>query len=116
MKPPAIGLIVSAGINIAVFLFILISLADGRDMGSTPVVLRLLQTLCILFLLAFAFSIYGAVEMMNARKYGFAKTSAIINICTVVCGVPIGLPAGIWALIVLTKAEIKSAFAASQVA
>ena len=111
LKLPAIGIIVIAGINLALFLFGLMWLGDVPEFQSAPVFLRAMQTLCILFLLAFAFSIYGAVQMMNARKYGFAITSAIIIILTILCGFPLGFPFGIWALIVLLKPEIKSAFA-----
>jgi hypothetical protein len=72
--------------------------------------MKLAQTLCILFFPTLAFSIYGALQMMNARKYGFAIASAIITILSG-CVVVIGFPIGIWALIVLLKPEIKSAFA-----
>ena len=71
-----------------------------------------MSTLLILAFPVLAFSIYSALQMMNARKHGFAVTSAII---TILSGffpifILIGLPIGIWALIVLQKPEIKSAF------
>jgi ribosomal protein L37E len=67
LKLPAIGIIISAGINLALFLFGLMWLGDVPEFRREPVILRSMQTLCILFLLVFAFSIYGAVQMMNTR-------------------------------------------------
>ena len=73
-------------------------------------VIAVVHTLSILLITASAFSIYGALQMMNARKHGFAMTSAIITILTGFLGTLIGIPIGIWSLIVLLKPEIKSAF------
>jgi hypothetical protein len=54
---------------------------------------------------------YGGVQMMNGRKYGFAKTSAILSIVPLVsCCFFVSFPFGIWALIVLNKPDVKSFF------
>jgi hypothetical protein len=53
----------------------------------------------------------GSLKMLKLRSYGFAMTAAILTLipCSACC-CPLNLAAGIWALVVLTKPEIKSAF------
>jgi hypothetical protein len=112
LKPPAIAIIVNAVIGIAACLFMLMLFSDiPINYESQRIMLMAWNTFLILAFPALAFSIYGALQMMNARKYGFAMTSAII---TILFGfiIMIGFPIGIWALIVLLKHENKSAFTA----
>lgn len=55
--------------------------------------------------------IYGAVQMLNGKNYGLAKTAAILAIIPLTsCCFPVGMPIGIWALVVLGKPEIKALF------
>lgn len=63
-----------------------------------------------LFLLS-GLSLFGAIQMKNLRSYGWAWAAAIINCipCYGSCCC-IGLPLGIWAIIVLIKPEVKAAF------
>jgi hypothetical protein len=53
----------------------------------------------------------GAAKMQSLRSYEFAVTAAILAMvpCLTPCCL-IGLPFGIWALVVLSKPEIKSHF------
>ena len=55
--------------------------------------------------------IVGAVKMKNLESYGFAMASAIIAMvpCISPCCL-LGLPFGIWALVVLSDAGVKAAF------
>ena len=58
-----------------------------------------------------AVTIVGALKMKNLQGYGLAMAASIIAM--VPCFGPcccIGLPVGIWSLILLNKPEIKSAF------
>ena len=57
--------------------------------------------------------IVGAVKMKNLESYGFAMASAIIAMvpCISPCCL-LGLPFGIWALVVLSDAGVKAAFRA----
>jgi predicted Ser/Thr protein kinase len=55
--------------------------------------------------------IYGAVEMLRLRRYGWAVVSAIVAM--MFCSV-IGVPAGIWALIVLLLPGTRQAFGGSR--
>lgn len=55
--------------------------------------------------------IFGAMKMMSLQNYGLAMAAAIIAM--VPCLSPcccFGIPAGIWAIVVLSNAEVKAAF------
>jgi len=53
----------------------------------------------------------GAIKMHSLRSYEFSMTAAIVAMlpCVTPCCL-IGLPFGIWALVVLSKPEVKSHF------
>jgi len=55
--------------------------------------------------------IFGAMKMKNLESYGLAMTSSILALipCISPCCL-LGLPFGIWALVVLSDAQIKQAF------
>ena len=54
---------------------------------------------------------FGALRMKSAQSYGLAMTSSILAMipCLSPCCI-LGLPFGIWAIVVLTKPEVKAAF------
>jgi len=58
----------------------------------------------------------GALRMKNLQSYGLAVTASILAMipCTSSCCCLIGLPIGIWALIVLMDKDVKAAFGAPQ--
>jgi TM2 domain-containing membrane protein YozV/predicted Ser/Thr protein kinase len=58
-----------------------------------------------------ACTLYGAVEMIRIRHYGWAVTAAIISITS--CNI-IGFAAGVWALIVLLQPRVRETFANRQ--
>ncbi len=53
----------------------------------------------------------AAVQMLRVRKYGLAKTGAILAVipCIGPCLV-LGIPFGIWALVTLGKSGVRTAF------
>jgi GYF domain 2 len=53
----------------------------------------------------------GAIKMRSLRSYEFSMTAAIVAMlpCVTSCCL-IGLPFGIWALVILSKPEVKSHF------
>jgi hypothetical protein len=55
--------------------------------------------------------LFGAVSMLRMRNLGMAYTAAIISVipCCSGCYV-IGIPFGIWALVVLNNPEVRSRF------
>jgi hypothetical protein len=64
-----------------------------------------------LSLVAAPIIIYGAVKMLNGSSYGWAKAASILAIVPFTsCCFLIGAPIGIWALVVLSKPEVKMFF------
>jgi len=55
--------------------------------------------------------LFGAIKMRKLENYGLAMTTSILAMipCISPCCL-IGLPIGIWAVVVLSKPEVKSAF------
>ena len=68
----------------------------------------------LLWIAVAAFTAYGAWEMRNVKSYGLSMAAAIASCipCVSVC-CPLGIPFGIWALVLLMKPEIKAGFDAS---
>jgi hypothetical protein len=54
--------------------------------------------------------LFGGYQMLQRRSYGWAIAAGIISIIS--CSL-IGFPAGVWALIVLARDDVKSAFGGS---
>lgn len=59
-----------------------------------------------------AFIIFGSIKMMKLQSRGLAMATAIVSMipCLTGCCCVLGLPFGIWALVVLNKPEVKSSF------
>lgn len=62
-------------------------------------------------ILVAAFIIYAALKMKDLTQYGLAMAASILAMipCISPCCL-IGLPIGIWCLVVLTRPEVKAAF------
>lgn len=125
LKGPAIGLILAGSLNGAISLLTLISglmrLSGmaGDETVPTDKAERFgyyvgtfgSYSIALLSLVVAPLVIYGAVQMMNGKKYGLAKASAILSIIPLTsCCFIVGIPIGIWALVVLVKPEIKAFF------
>ena len=58
--------------------------------------------------------VLGALRMMKQQSYGLAVTASILAMVpcvgTSICCCVIGLPIGLWALIVLMQSDVKAAF------
>ncbi len=123
---PAIGLIVTAivGFVATVFGTIWNMVAAGAGMGMnqpgmTPEMERFFSMFSgtmgivsgIIGLVVAGVILYGALKMKKLESYGWAMTSSIIAMipCISPCCL-LGLPIGIWALVVLAKPEVKSSF------
>ena len=52
----------------------------------------------------------GALKMRNAKNYRFCRLSAIVAMLPLSFGFVLGLPFGIWALLVLRRPDVKAAF------
>ncbi len=122
VKGPAIGLMVTAGIGIAVQVLSLAMNALGLGMGAAaagdqPEGMQLMvqgTVGIVMGLVALAIGVVillGALKMQKLESYGFSMAAAILAAlpCISPCCL-LGLPIGIWALVVLNKPEVKSAF------
>jgi hypothetical protein len=121
VKGPAIGLIVVAVLGLVMQIISLIFNLAGASflanahmpneawvnmfsgaIGAVSSIIGILMSGLILF---------GATKMKKLESYGMAMTASIIAMipCFSPCCL-LGLPIGIWALVVLAKPEVKSAF------
>jgi hypothetical protein len=124
---PAVGLIVVGALNILSALYnIVTGIMGAAGAGAQPVpadpeaaeAIRMIQAItgptAVIFgligLVAAAVIILGAVKMKNLQSYGLAMTSSILAMIPCVSCCIVGLPIGIWSLVVLSKPEVKSAF------
>ena len=79
----------------------------GMMSGAIGVVVRLLMlVLCGVIIL-------GGMKMQKLQSYNLAMAAAVVALlpCSCPCCL-IGIPLGIWALVVLMKPEVKAAFTA----
>ncbi|WNG15099.1 hypothetical protein [Cystobacter fuscus] len=65
----------------------------------------------VITLLLSGLTFFGALKMKNLENFGLSMAAAIIALlpCVGPCCC-LGLPVGIWALVVINKPEVKSAF------
>lgn len=128
LKVPAIFLIIIGAIGILAALWGIIQSATGMndatmaqlmsDPNLPPMVKQMVGTSQsfgavsnVIVLLTSAFVIYGALQMMRLQNFGMAMGSAIVAM--IPCFGPcccLGIPVGIWALVLLNKPEIKASF------
>ena len=104
LKIPAIGLMISGALNMPFALIVLV-LTGGlaiMELGVTTL-------LCAGGL----FTMIAAWRMLNVRSYGWAVTAGILALLPVSIGFMLSVPMGIWALIVLYRADVQAAFAAA---
>jgi hypothetical protein len=130
VKGPAIALMVIAILGILLNLFGLVANMLGMGMGAmgmqdmsqledagmgwmAPLMSGTLSIVTgLVSLIGNAVIVFGAMKMKDLQSYGLAMTAAILAIvpCFTACCL-IGIPLGIWALVVLMKPEVKAAFA-----
>jgi hypothetical protein len=74
--------------------------------GTMGVVLNLIS------LAISAFVIFASTKLRKLESYGLVITAIILAMipCTAGCCCVLGLPVGIWSLVILSKPEVKSAF------
>lgn len=121
VKGPAIALIVITGLGILGQLISMVAnLAGMRSTPNLPPEAERWVTLMsgglgvvatVLTVVMGGLIIFGAMKMMSLQSYGLAMAVSIIAM--VPCLSPcccLGLPVGIWSVVVLTSAEVKGAF------
>ena len=108
VRGPGIGLVVTSIINLVVPLTVLSIVDIGMSTGgirSSPVPMPLLLGLILLSGLMLA----SGLMMRRLAGYWFAFAGAILAIL-LIPGNLVGLPIGIWALVVLSRREVREAF------
>lgn len=132
VKGPAIALMVVSGLTL---LFEVIGLLKRLIMGSTPqdwsqlesidgaeqfvgIMKRMTEVtegpaglfVTLFFIVIVAVIFFGALKMKDLQSYGLAMTAAILSLvpCFSICC--LGIPFGIWALVVLLNKDVKNAF------
>jgi hypothetical protein len=129
IKAPAVALIVVAILNIVLSVWNAIKLIFFRPnldqelakypQFQDPQVQHIIQLFygpigigsAIFTLLMGVVILFGAMQMRKLENYVFAFTAAILAIlpCVSACCI-LGLPFGIWALVIMNKPEVKSQF------
>ena len=107
VQGPAIGLLITGILNLLVPLVVLVFLGPGTSLPHlvvVPMIVVLLASLCCSSLV-----ISGALKMMRLEAYGLANAASILAILVSPTNL-IGLGIGIWALVVLSRAEVRTAF------
>ena len=118
---PAVGLIVTAILGaVAQVVSLILNLVGASSMAhrgmSQPAWANMFSgavgmAAAVIGILVSGLILMGALKMKKLESYGLAMTASIIAM--VPCFSPcclLGLPIGIWALVVLSKPEVKSAF------
>jgi hypothetical protein len=120
VKGPALGIKITAGLGIAYCIFNLILVLLGVEIPvlaqEPPEGMEWLTAVGIASSLVGiavgAFLWIAAGKMARCQSYNLALAASIVAMvpcCSPCC--LIGLPVGIWALVVLSKPEVKAAFA-----
>lgn len=125
VQGPAMGLMIVAGIGIVLGLFSLVMNVAGVGMGALGDVGgggpadQYMQYMSggigivfnILSLAISGFILWAAMQMRQLRNWTMSAAASVVAMipCIGPCCL-IGIPVGIWALIVLMKPEVKSAF------
>jgi len=120
VKGPAIALLVTAIIGIVLALLglllnalgVTVGAAEGGDQGLANMAsggVGVAQS--IVGIIVGVVILMGALKMKDLQSYGFAMTAAILAMipCVSPCCL-LGLPFGIWAIVILSNAEVKAAF------
>jgi hypothetical protein len=121
---PAIGLIITGALNILFALLRGVTMLAGIGLGAfqgtgNADAEKMLATFmgtfgiasCAIGVLGGIFILLGGIKMRKLESYGLCMAASIVAMipCLSVC-CPLGLAIGIWSLVILSKAEVKSVF------
>ena len=118
VKIPAIGLAVTAGVSIVVriILFVLNMMGIAMVAGAAEDPNAMASAAggvvgMIIGIILNGVVLYGGLEMMKLKNFNLAMGASILAVipCCSPC-IILGIPFGIWSLVLLNKPEIKSAF------
>ena len=127
VKAPAIALLVTACLAILLYLAALVAVltgagagavqpTGGQGPGGTPVNLPVASSTLVIVQVVVGivlglFVVYASLQMMKLRAWGVSLAGAIVAMLPLMwpCCL-LGLPFGIWAIVVLVSADVKAAF------
>jgi hypothetical protein len=124
VQGPAIGLMVLGIIFLLYAVFVLfwmllglgMSAAAGQLSAMNGAISGIRGIFSIFFNLTFGgLIVYGATQMRALRNYNMAMTASVVAMLPCGCCCIVGLPIGIWSLVVLLKPEVKAAFESDSV-
>ena len=112
LKTPAILLLIVGVLGAVCGLFgfcgiFMMAATPGPDGSGPPVGIALIYLPMAIMNAVIAVS---ALQMMNLRRYPLALTASVLALIPCTGCFLIGLPVGIWSIVLLNKPEIKSAF------
>ncbi len=124
LKKPAIGLIIVGILNGVIGILSLISVVlrlagvlqmqipmSKAERAGYNFGLAMNFGIAILSILIAPLIIFGAVKMLKGANFKWSKTSAILAMIPLVsCCFVVGIPIGIWSLIVLHRSDVKAFF------
>jgi serine/threonine protein kinase/formylglycine-generating enzyme required for sulfatase activity len=108
VKAPASWLVATGVLNWIAIPLIVLSIAAAGGGGRTTTISVLLALLAVLFLSSAI--IVAGLKMKRLEAYSLAITGSMLAIL-ITPGNLIGLPIGIWAIVVLSRREVRAAFA-----
>ena len=116
VKPPAICLLVLSTLFLLAFpIYMIVQIivaANAKGAASDEAIGRVAIQGCfgsVIFLVNI-FILIGALMMLKMRAYGLAMTASIMAMIPCLTFFCLGIPFGIWGLVVLMKPEVKEAF------
>ncbi len=115
---PAVGLLIAGGIDclgVVGAAVAAVVLLMQRGFSGQFITFRFLPGFAQFFLVAVMVAyavlvVLGAWNLMQLRSYRLAMTGSILALFPFSPGAIIGVPMGIWALVVMTKEQVKAAF------
>jgi len=110
IRAPGIGLMIAGLINCGISLLLLVAWSIvSVTSGLTSPGAVITGGIGIVFAATGLFTVVGAQRMMRLQSYGLAVAAGVLQLIPSP-GSLLGLPIGIWALIVLTRHEVHVAF------
>jgi len=115
LRTPARGLI-AAGVLQLLFglgLMVFAAPAAARDSGNLLLGYVVLSVIAAFFMVPAAVVLLGATNMLKLRRHTLTVVASVIAALSGP-GAVLGLPFGVWALVILYRREVREAFAANQ--
>jgi len=117
VKVPAILMMIFAGLSAAYYaLQVVLNLVGSAPIGGGEAMKNVPTgvagaLLSLVFVAKDGFVVFGALKLMKLESRGLAMAAAVISViplCSACC--ILGIPWGIWALVVMSNPEVKAAF------